>query len=168
MKNYTHILAIKVIVVFVFIFSITGNPQSKPNSIYFEALGNGGLYSVNYDRLFTESFGGRIGFSYLSEISLIFSSINDFLSVPITLNYFLGNGSHKFELGAGVVYASFSGGDFLGFETNSGSSNVAGTATIGYRYQKADGGFLFRAGFTPLFNNEGFFPFGGISFGFGF
>jgi len=45
---------------------------------------------------------------------------------------------------------------------------VGGTATIGYRYQQNDGGFLFRIGFTPLFGSGGFQPWGGLSLGFSF
>ena len=142
--------------------------QEKPNSIYFEALGNGGLYSVNYDRMFTETIGGRIGFSYIPEIDFIFSSINDLMVIPVMLNYFIGSVNHKLELGAGIAYVSFTSGDFLGFESSSGSSGVTGTATIGYRYQPANGGFLFRIGFTPMFNDEWFQPFDGVSLGFGF
>ncbi len=49
------------------------------------------------------------------------------------------------------------------------------TMTIGYRYQKPEGGFFFRADYTPMLNFEGsefaekpirFFPFNvGISLG---
>ena len=39
------------------------------------------------------------------------------------------------------------------------------TAIVGYRYQPEQG-FLFRVGFTPLMNTEGFFPLGGVSVGY--
>ena len=94
--------------------------QNHPNSIYFEALGNGGLYSVNYDRLFTENFGARVGFMYLSEIDFFFESAEDLLLIPATINYFLGN-KHKFELGVGVVLASVSSNGAFGFESGEGS-----------------------------------------------
>lgn len=141
--------------------------QNHPNSIYFEALGNGGLYSVNYDRLFTDNFGARVGFMYISEIDFFFVSEEDLLLIPATINYLLGN-KHKFELGVGLVLASVSSTGVFGFESGESSSNVVGTATIGYRYQKPKGGFLFRAGFTPLFNSNGFQPYAGVSIGVSF
>ena len=157
------------VIILMLILSCSIYSQPKQNSLYFEALGNGGFYSLNYDRMFTESLGGRVGFMYLSELNFIFTSLNDLLVIPVTLNYLVGEGSSKLELGGGIVYVSVSGGDFLGFEsTNKGSSGVGGTATIGYRYQQSDGGFLFRVGFTPLFGSGGFAPSGGISFGFSF
>ena len=65
-------------------------------------------------------------------------------------------------------------------------NSVLGTATVGYRYQRADGGFIFRAGFTPFFgifsgekefvpyvptqyeDNFSFVPWAGFSLGYGF
>jgi hypothetical protein len=34
------------------------------NAVYFELFGNGAVYSINYERLFSPSFSGRIGASY--------------------------------------------------------------------------------------------------------
>lgn len=139
--------------------------QSHPNSIYFEALGNGALYSLNYDRLFTENFGGRIGIMYLSSFDMIFTSAENLLLIPVMLNYFSGS-EHKLEIGAGVVIVS---ADYIGFfGLGSGGTGIGGTATLGYRYQQTDGGFLFRAGFTPFFGEGGFQPSGGLSIGFSF
>lgn len=154
-------------IIIVFIFNVVTLPQLKANSIYFEALGNGGLYSVNYDRLLTDNFGIRAGFMYLSKIDIFFVAAEDILIFPATLNFFVGE-KHKLELGAGLVFASVSNTSAFGFKSDSGGSNIVGTATIGYRYQKPDGGFLFRIGFTPLFGTGGFEPWGGISLGFSF
>jgi hypothetical protein len=88
--------------------------------------------------------------------------------VPVTLNYLIGNGSNKFEIGAGIDYLSVSGGSIFGLHANASESKVFGTATIGYRYQQADGGFLFRIGFTPVFGENGLQPLGGLSLGFTF
>jgi hypothetical protein len=119
--------------------------------------------------MFTESISGRIGIMYLSEFNLIFWSINDLLIVPVTINYLVGSGNNKLELGGGVSYFSLSEGEFLGFETESKTeAGVTGTMVIGYRYQKKGGGFLFRAGFTPFITGKGFYPYGGVSIGFSF
>ena len=164
MKNLRISIVLSLLVI---ILSCPAFSQSKPNSLYIELLGNGGLYSVNYDRLFTENLGGRIGVMYLSSLDFIFSSVDNLLLVPITLNYFVGN-NHKLELGGGVVIVSADKIGSFGINTRSGGTAIGGTATIGYRYQKSDGGFLFRIGFTPIFSDTDFVPSGGLSLGFSF
>lgn len=57
------------------------------------------------------------------------------------------------------------GGDTDDFEEEF-SGGVIGTATAGYRFQRPQGGFVFRAGFTPFFDQNEFLPFAGISFGY--
>lgn len=155
-----------ILLLLVIVISSTSFPQSKPNSLYLEFFGSGGLYSVNYDRLFTENFGARIGFMYFdSEWLLFFTDVEMFL-IPTTLNFLIGTGKNKFELGAGPVFV-FGSVSFFGSDPVSGSG-VGWTGTIGYRYQKNDGGFMWRIGFTPSFFFGEFIPSGGISLGFSF
>ncbi|MGE3669493.1 MAG: hypothetical protein AB7K71_07525, partial [Polyangiaceae bacterium] len=40
--------------------------RSAKNSLYIELLGNGGLYSLNYERNLTDDVAARVGFSYIS------------------------------------------------------------------------------------------------------
>jgi hypothetical protein len=150
----------------VIVLSSTTLSQSKPNSLYLEFFGSGGLYSVNYDRLFSENFGVRIGFMYFEADWLIFFIDAEMFLIPATLNYLVGTGKHKFELGAGPLFV-FGSARFLGGESVSGSG-VGWTGTIGYRYQKNEGGFMWRIGFTPAFFSGEIFPSGGISLGFSF
>jgi len=156
------------LVAFIIIFNNILLSQSQPNSLYFEALGNGGLYSVNYDRLFSENLGFRIGFSYLSELDFIFTSVQDFLVIPVTVNYFVGTGNSKLELGAGIAYLSVSGGKIFGLKSSTGTSTAVCTGTIGYRYQQSEGGFLFRIGLTPFFGSGEVSLSGGVSLGLSF
>jgi len=50
--------------------------------------------------------------------------------------------------------------------------NVSATATLGDRYSDPEGGFIFRAGYTPLFfvttEVKDVFHRGGLSFGYRF
>ena len=140
--------------------------QSKPNSLYLEFFGSGYLYSVNYDRLFTENIGARIGFMYFAADWVLFFNDVELLLIPTTLNFLVGTGKHKFEFGAGPVFISGSLG-FFGSDPVSGSG-VGWTGTIGYRYQKSEGGFMWRIGFTPFLAGGEFLPSGGISLGFSF
>lgn len=141
---------------------------SARNSIYLELLGSGGIYSFNYDRMFTENISGRIGVMYFPAVPSLFSSVENLFIMPFTLNFLIGENSHKLELGAGIVYGQANVGITFNNETET-SSAISETFTIGYRYQQRLGGFLFRIGFTPLFRfGEIFMPWGGISIGFSF
>jgi hypothetical protein len=130
--------------------AVAQSPASR-NSIYVEFLGNGVFYSCNYDHRFTESFGMRVGVGYLP-----YQEVN-IATFPLMGYYLLGSGSHKLELGLGV--SVILQGEEQGFSWMSAvddqvrGNSVLGTATLGYRYQPADGGFVFRAGVTPLFGN---------------
>ena len=140
--------------------------QSKLNSLYIEFFGSGGLYSVNYDRMFSDNIGARIGFMYFAAEWLIFFNDVEMVLIPTTMNFFVGTGKNKLELGAGpvIVYGSMG---FLGSDPIAGSG-VGWTGTIGYRYQKDNGGFMWRIGFTPVLLGSEFHPSGGVSLGFSF
>jgi hypothetical protein len=91
--------------------------------------------------------------------------------VPITVSYLLGSGGSKLEMGAGLLLEKFSGQASSGFGEKASGSGVypVGTAIFGYRYMPVGGGFNFKLAFTPVYHPDlGFFPWGGLSFGFGF
>ena len=137
-------------------------PQQHLNSIYLELLGSGGIYSINYDRLFTPNIGGRIGFSYLStEQDFIIPELTMYI-FPLSFNYFVGNGSSKLEFGAGMTFIT---GDYDWLGSKGSGSVVVANLNIGYRYQPVDGGFLFRIGFTPVVTPNGLQPWGELSIG---
>lgn len=133
-----------------------GRPAGRParrkgrTAAYVELLGNGVFYSLNVDyRSNSTNCGVRAGIG----------SLRDALTAP-AMFYCLYGTKHSLELGAGVgIY------DFDGVWVDGG---LWGTATIGYRYQPAEG-FLFRIGFTPIVRPGGegrqFLPWGGLSFG---
>jgi hypothetical protein len=138
------------------------------NAIYAEALGPGGVYSINYERRFGQSgLAGRIGFSYIS-LGGSESGKVSLLTFPITLSYLgIGNYYHKFEIGAGGMIARVSasaGGIGKSYASASGVGG-AGTVLLGYRYQSDGGGFQFRAGISPLFGPGGWLPWGYLSLG---
>ena len=163
MKNLRLSIILSLLVI---VLSSTAFSQSKPNSFYLELVGSGGLYSVNYDRLFTENLGARIGFMYFTSDWFGFFNDVELIVIPATLNLLVGSGKHKFELGAGPVFLSVSMGFFGSYPVS--GSGVGWTGTIGYRFQQNDGGFMWRIGFTPFMAGGEFFPYGGISLGFSF
>ena len=137
------------------------------NSVYIELLGNGGLYSLNYDRKITNNVSARVGLMAFGGESTDGDRIGLSL-VPLMANYLVGKHNHRLELGGGPVVAYAAGnikehgiGEFSDF-------GLVGTATFGYRYQPLQGGFNFRLGFTPLFSASSVAPSFGVSFGYGF
>lgn len=119
-----------------YVFAVSSRAQTG-STIYLELMGNGILYSVNYDFRFNQQvsgLGGRIGLA----------AGEDYVALPLQVNYILGQKTHKLELGAGIT--AF-------FDTGGGDSDndIAPGGAIMYRYQKPDGHFVFRAGIAPTF-----------------
>jgi hypothetical protein len=153
-------------------------PPSAPNAIFAEVLGNGLLYSLNYERLFPAwNVGLRAGASFLTyKISSAAGAGNLVLaSWPLMVSYYFspwGSSPHKLELGLGatVLYVAASsdssGTKYSGSEEGLG---VAASAVVGYRYWPAKRGITFGIGFTPLVRaGAGFLPWGGASGGYAF
>lgn len=144
--------------------------QSARNVAYLELGGNGLLYTLNYERNFSPSVSGRLGLMQFS-VSSASSSGSGSASlslVPLMVNYFVGS-SHRLELGAGPLIMRASAEASAGsFEASESGVGFGGTATIGYRYQQLDGGFMFRLGLTPVFSSSGFSPWAGLSLGYAF
>ncbi|HEX7367236.1 MAG TPA: hypothetical protein VF273_09070 [Pelobium sp.] len=135
----------------------------RAQNIYVELGAQGLLFTANYDTRFgnrRNGLGGRIGFGALGGDGATV------VTVPVSLNYLLGEGKNFFEIGLGATYASLSASDDGIF----GSGNaVIGTMAFMYRLQPINSGFSFRGGFTPIFSSDGFIPyFAGISLGYTF
>jgi hypothetical protein len=166
-SNFKNMFGRAAFIFCIFFITTTCSAQKlpAPNSIYLELLGNGIIYSINYDRMFNENVGGRIGFTYFPAVSAIFTSTKDIFVIPVMLNTFVGTGDSKLELGAGFVYAQATLSTIFS-DQEEDASGMAGTITIGYRYQERTGGLLFRIGFTPFFKFNGeFMLYGGVSVG---
>lgn len=146
--------------------------ENAPNSVYFELGGNAVVYSMNYDRLLSESFSARIGFMYFPQ-----QTNSSVTVIPIMANYLIGTGNSKIEVGAGLCILSEStptdGIDIFGKSWQTKSS-MAATAVFVYRFQPTNPGLNFRVGFTPLIgrfflrSNIVFIPWFGISGGYSF
>lgn len=151
----------------------TSNDRKAKNLVYLELLGNGGLYSINYERMLTNDLSARLGFSYLSISASGTSSDGQtstakasLVTAPAMFNYMVGGKNHKLEMGAGATLIYVSASASGGAASASGEGvGVAGTGVVGYRYSPADGGFVFRVGYTPLVGKGGYMSWGGMSFG---
>jgi hypothetical protein len=149
--------------------------RTAKNSIFLEGGGNGFLYSINYERFFSDDFSMRLGFSYLS----VGASDSDgtsvtasLITIPVLANYYLGGLNNKLQLGLGATFvdvsvsasaSSVNGG--LGGAFGASGFFPIGTGVVGYRYIPHDGGFAFGIGFTPLFGSFGLIPSAGLSLG---
>ncbi|AMR33881.1 hypothetical protein A0256_21770 [Mucilaginibacter sp. PAMC 26640] len=151
----------------------------KPQNFYFELLGPGALYSVNYDTRFKnrqDGLGWRAGVSYYAQDG------DQLLTVPLMFNYLLGKKGKYFEIGAGLTFYHTNTSDvffdqqqkydatynYYYYEPEK-RNGVYGTLSFGYRYQPLDGGFSFRAGVSPIINSNNFIPYWPyVSFGYTF
>lgn len=161
------------IIIIIGIFSITSlhaqvAERTKSQGVFVEVLGNGLIYSLNYDSRFSQRFdglGGRAGIGYIAMEGTRLTTI------PVLLNYLLGNEKHFFEIGIGttLVAASDNSGNFGPVGSRERGSLFIGTMSLGYRLEPIDGGFMFRAGITPLFDSGAFWPlWPQVSFGYSF
>lgn len=139
-----------------------------PRAVYFELLGNGGVASLNYEQRWRPGTLVRAGIAAWSTEDLWSDNEVRVIGVPLLVTRLRGAGNHHLETGGGL---------FVGHrdETQGASGAFAAlTGVAGYRFQRPDGGFVFRAAFTPFLSltsgedaypEEGFTPSVGISFG---
>ncbi len=128
--------------------------RDATNSIFLEGGGPGLAYSLNYERIFENDFGLRVGFSYLSISASAGSSTADatMWTVPVLAQYVgLSSGNHSLELGGGATIVGVSGSaSSMGLAASGSGTLVLGTAILGYRRQPPSGGFQFRIGLEAL------------------
>lgn len=155
-------------------------PKSADNALYAELGGQGGFYTINYERFIRPDMGIRVGFGAISVSATASDGMSTstagatFAAAPVMFDYLgIHSGNHALELGGGVDMMYFSGDSTV----PGGSAMASGlvpvpTATIGYRYSSPTGGFVFRAGYTPLFfittTQKSVMHWGGLSFGYRF
>ena len=134
-------------------------PADKDNDIYLELGGTSLLYSLNYEHFLNPDLAVRVGFSYISVSAVATNGMTtdsataSWATVPLMAEYLgLRNGAHSLEVGAGVNFMYMSGHAST-FDSTASFTGVTAVpaANIGYRYSDPKGGFVFRAGYTPLF-----------------
>lgn len=145
-------------------------------SFYAELGGPGILFSANFDTRFNKSrtgLGVRVGLGFVSGYIVENNSgyYGDPVSVvtfPVQLNYVFGkpNSVNAFEVGAGITIAGRKLDVFDFYDET--STSIFGTASFMYRRLPKDGGFSWRAGFTPLIAKGYIQPMVGASVGYNF
>jgi hypothetical protein len=151
-----------------------------PQAVFGEILGRAGDFSLNYDRRFLKRAISKRdnGWGFCIGIGLINhwnspDDDQDYLAVPVSVNYLAGKKGEYLELGAGFTY--FNGtqkngnGGIVNNSYSIGGNSVVGTLLIGYRIQPVNRGFMFRFGISPFILKNGiqpYYPY--ISFGYNF
>lgn len=148
--------------------------DTKKNTVYFELLGNGGLYSIGYDRVIYQKNDKGLSVSMAltyfprnsSDIYEFFPNNSGYISPQI--NYFKGN-KHKLELGLGYTLAMHYIDNPMKVEEPKFLYTHYICARVGYRYQNPKNGLFFKAGFLLLqvFSKDLFFiaPWAGFAVG---
>lgn len=139
--------------------AVAGSSQS----IYGEFLGNGIVFSVNYDVLFKgdKGFGARAGLGFLGVNN---ASV---FTVPLGLFHLSGKAPHYFEAGFGVTYMK--GTIDLGTNDKETGDGFTYLPTVGYRFAPLGKNFTGRVYFGPLITGSVvLFPWGGVSIGYKF
>lgn len=143
--------------------------RSARNAVYLEALGTGGLSSVNYERVLLHhaefTGGARIGFGSIHFKDFTRRFDPDFV-VPIGVFGCYGD-RFRGEAGAGITLTSIVYPDEETFGPVR-RMEVHGWFALGARYQKRNGGLLVRIAYTPIVEFGQIRHWGGASLGYAF
>lgn len=143
------------------------------NTLFVEGLGNGGLYSFNYDRRIAPTWNVRIGFSnYRVDVNLfnVLSASASAVVIPLVGSYLyhFPNSSSYLEVGAGITSAFLAESATTVVPASAATYLPIPTLVAMYRLMPNEGGFSLRAGVTPLFFPTLFLPWIGVSLGWTF
>ena len=162
--------------------SLSAQEEGVANKMFYTELGGPGIImSANFDSRFKSGerlgLGFRLGAGFsigsfdntLTEWGYYESVQRTYYTIPAGLNYVFGkpNSSATFEVGGGITLLTRKVSLFYYDVEKMG--NVIGFATFMYRRMPVNGGFSFRAGFTPIIGTSGdLFPMGAIGIGYTF
>ena len=152
--------------------AIAQQSKQAKNNVYLEFAGNAFFYSFNYEHHMGKNIYGRLGFSFGTVRTELAGGRErkdgTLITIPLMINFLSGENAHHLELGAGLTPFIYSEENPDNDIFDVSGSTVLFSSVIGYRYQKPEGGFLFKLGFTPLTNFKVFAPWAGISLGYSF
>lgn len=138
-------------------------PAVAKNAVYLELGGTGMFYSFNYDRIFYQKgafkTAARAGISILP-INIAGRNYLGYI-LPLELTAMFGRSKHHLEIGTGLT-PYLAPARNRGFDPVFERYRVAANMPfrLGYRYQKKDEGFFFRAAYTPAIEFSSHFNLG--------
>ncbi len=148
------------VISFAISFRVTAQTEvekfTAKQAVSLEVGGNAGRYAINYGRIFHQK--GKLKLNASAGFSMFHDRLNAKTTwlpvVPVEISALYGKSNHHLELGMGVTsyLTRRLGFDSETFQTTDKVVFDAGIPLrIGYRYQKPEGGFFFRVGYTPFF-----------------
>jgi hypothetical protein len=155
-----------------------GNPPRAPyiplttTSIYAELGGNTSTVSINGDHNVLQRQGIvcviRTGLGIYLPDTGSYPHLKSIIVplVPVMVQAMLLDGEHHIELGGGILLQLRTLQSENYFPPLSHTA-IKGTFLLGYRYQPHAAGIMFRAGFTPVWYNDGVYWGAGLSAGWG-
>lgn len=145
------------------LISFTQEDHSK-NNLYVEFLGKGLFYSINYERevfQINDLIGVNLsaGLGVFPGLTSIKKSTDVF--IPLEMNFSISKNSHHGILGYGSTYWRYKV-NYIEIDNSNLSQQPISPILVNvnewfahllieYRYHKPTGGFLFKAGYSPLF-----------------
>jgi hypothetical protein len=140
-KKHT-VASLSVILFITYSLAYSQDSVSYNKRLLFETGGNGGVYSLNFEKDFPKVCSGNLkweaGFSVVPLGSRI---VIDF---PLSINYTLGKSRHKAEFGTGQLLIINIGSGNAGF--------IRGTLHIGYRNQLPQKRWFWKIAYTPFYS----------------
>jgi hypothetical protein len=116
---------------------------SARNTLYADFASKGAVYSINYDRVFSQ--GKKINISFRAGVSVL----NDVIAFPLGMQFFTGQDASHIELSLTVEpYIEKYQDIFDGNNTSDKKAYIM--PGVGYRYQKPGGGFFAKVVVGPI------------------
>ena len=133
------------------IYGQNSKEKTVRKTIFIEAGGFGGYGSVNFEYLIKTinkiKYATRIGLSTY-HIYDYTNTFNPDLQIPLALNIYYGL-NHNIDFSIGQSYASIIQAQETDFSSKR-KNTFSTILSLGYRYQKAEGGFMFKISYAPI------------------
>ena len=150
-------------------FSQLLESSTKKNTIYAELLGQGTLWSINYERMFeVNDFVSQslsIGFTTRKEErdmllghSFFNAGNGNYFGSPLAYRLILGKRNSHLELGIGLTGLYYNGAGWYNdgicrsYSPDIKSFKSYLVPTIAYRFQQKTGGLFFKVNYSPMFS----------------
>lgn len=157
-QNFLKSLLYSLILIFLFSPALKAQKEAATitakNAVFLELGGNAAYYSFNYERIFQQK--GALKWAARGGVSVVPVRIQSkrYLGtiLPIEIIALYGGSKHHLEAGAGVSPYLHPYTDINSWEIKyeGHKPGVIIPFRLGYRYQKPEGGFFFRVGYTPF------------------
>lgn len=141
-------------------------------SINLELIGRGGLFSLNFDAMVSDSFAVGAGFGYvsISASSGTSSASASATFIPIYGNYYFNESNHRFYATGGADLVILSGSlssSSYGLSQSATGTSILPVVGVGYEY-RGDDWFLFRVAPYIFIGSGAVYVTGGLTFGYAF